>query len=134
MAHEGEGVVIPVVREDKRFVPGELFTGFEVHAMAVAPIYAHGRVIGILQAINPISGVFDPDALLVLTGIGNLAGSTIQHAQLFERLQAAHKRYRELFDDSVDPILVTGGTGKSTRPIARRRSSRNIPPGSCRVC
>ena len=108
VTHEGEGVIIPVVREDKRFAPGELFTGFEVHALAVAPIYALGRVIGILQAINPISGAFDTDALMVLTGIGNLAGSTIQHAQLFEQLQAAHKRYRELFDDSVDPILITG--------------------------
>ena len=112
VVHEGEGVVIPAVSDDKRFVPGEQFDGLEVHAMAVAPIYAHGRVIGILQAINPISRVFDPDALLVLTGIGNLAGSTIQHAQLFERLQAAHKRYRELFDDSVDPILITGWDGK----------------------
>ncbi|MGZ6346096.1 MAG: GAF domain-containing sensor histidine kinase [Anaerolineales bacterium] len=112
VAHEGEGVIIPVVREDKRFAPGELFTGFEVNAMAVAPIFALGRVIGVLQAINPISGSFDTDALLVLTGIGNLAGSTIQHAQLFEQLQAAHKRYRELFDDSVDPILITAVDGK----------------------
>jgi len=111
VAHEGEGVVIPAVSDDKRFVRGEHFTNLDVRAMAVAPIYAQGRVIGILQAINPISGVFDPDALLVLTGIGNLAGSTIQHAQLFERLQAAHKRYRELFDDSVDPILITGCDG-----------------------
>jgi len=108
VAHEGEGVVVPSVRADKRIVPGEMFTGFEAYAMVVAPIYAQTRVIGILQAINPTSGVFDPDALLVLTGIGNLAGSTIQHAQLFGRLQAAHKRYRELFDDSVDPIFVTG--------------------------
>ncbi|HEX7621842.1 MAG TPA: GAF domain-containing protein [Anaerolineales bacterium] len=112
VVHEGEGVVIPAVSDDKRFVPGELFTGFEVRAMVVAPIFAQGRVIGILQAINPISGVFDSDSLLVLTGIGNLAGSTIQHAQLFEQLQAAHKRYRELFDDSVDSILVTGLDGK----------------------
>jgi PAS domain S-box-containing protein len=112
VAHQGDGVVIPAVRDDKRFVTGEQFANFEAKAMAVAPIYAQGRVIGILQAINPISGVFDPDALLVLTGIGNLAGSTIQHAQLFEKLQAAHKRYRELFDDSVDPILITSWAGK----------------------
>jgi two-component system, NtrC family, sensor histidine kinase KinB len=113
VVHEGEGVVIPNVQEDKRFRPGvEQFAGFEARAMAVAPIYAQGRVIGILQAINPRSDAFDPDALLVLAGIGNLAGSTIQHAQLFERLQLAHKRYRELFDDSVDPIFVTNWDGK----------------------
>ncbi|MGD0752119.1 MAG: GAF domain-containing protein [Anaerolineales bacterium] len=113
VVHQGEGVVIPVVQEDKRFLPGvEQFEGFETRAMAVAPIYAQERVIGVLQAINPRSGAFDPDALLVLAGIGNLAGTTIQHAQLFERLEAAHKRYRELFDDSVDPIFVTGWDGK----------------------
>ena len=113
VAHEGQGVVIPVVREDKRFRPDvEQFTGLEAHALACAPIYAQGRVIGILEAINPVSGAFNPDALLVLTGIGNLAGSTIQHAQLFERLQAAHKRYRELFDDSIDPIYITDWDGK----------------------
>ncbi len=113
VVHEGEGVVIPVVQEDNRFLPSvEQFEGFETRAMAVAPIYAQERVIGVLQAINPHSGTFDPDALLVLAGIGNLAGTTIQHAQLFERLQAAHKRYRELFDDSVDPIFVTGWDGK----------------------
>ena len=113
VVHEGEGVVIPSVQEDKRFRPNvEQFEGIETHAMAVAPIYAQERVIGVLQAINPYSGAFDPDALLVLAGIGNMAGTTIQHAQLFERLQAAHKRYRELFDDSVDPIFVTGWNGK----------------------
>ena len=113
VVHEGEGVVIPAVQEDKRFLPGvEQFQGIEARAMAVAPIYAQGRVIGVLQAINPRSGGFDPDALLVLAGIGNLAGTTIQHAQLFERLEAAHKRYRELFDDSVDPIFVTGWDGR----------------------
>lgn len=112
VVHQGEGVVIPAVNEDKRFVDSEKFAGIDAHAISMAPIYAQGRVIGVLQAINPRSGTFDPDALLVLAGIGNLAGSTIQHAQLFERLQAAHKRYRELFDDSVDPILVTGWDGK----------------------
>ena len=113
VVHEGEGVVVPAVQEDKRFMPGvEQFEGFETRAMAIAPIYAQERVIGVLQAINPRSGAFDPDALLVLAGIGNLAGTTIQHAQLFERLQAAHKRYRELFDDSVDPIFITGWDGK----------------------
>ena len=85
----------------------EHFEGLVRACHGSCPDPCPGRVIGILEAINPISGVFDPDALLVLTGIGNLAGSTIQHAQLFERLQTAHKRYRELFDDSVDPILIT---------------------------
>jgi PAS domain S-box-containing protein len=113
VVREGQGVIIPAVREDKRFLPDvEQIEGLEVRALACAPIYAQGRAIGVLQAINLTADGFDPDAVLVLAGIGNLAGSAIQHAQLFERLQAAHKHYRELFDDSIDPILVTGWDGK----------------------
>ncbi len=113
VAREGKGIIVPVAQEDKRFLPEkEQAAGLDIYALACAPMHAQGHVIGVLQAINPSSGSFDPDALLVLAGIGNLAGTAIQHAQLFERLQAAHKRYRELFDDSVDPILITGWDGK----------------------
>lgn len=113
VAREGQGVIIPVVKEDQRFLASvDQFSSLDIRALTCAPIYAQTRVIGVLEAINPISGTFDPDALLVLAGIGDLAGSTIQHAQLFEKLQAAHKRYRELFDDSIDPILVADWQGK----------------------
>jgi PAS domain S-box-containing protein len=109
----GEPIVIPDVHEESRFqAEMEQFAGLEVKALACAPIHAQGRVIGVLQAFNPISGMFDADAQVVLAGIGDLAGSSIQNAQLFERLQAAHKRYRELFDDSIDPILLTDWRGK----------------------
>jgi len=113
VARQGQGVVISKVQEDTRFLPDvEQFPKLEISALAAAPIYAQGGVIGVLEAINPVSGTFDPDALLVLTGISSLAGSTILHAQLFERLQAAHQRYRELFEDSIDPIIITNWDGK----------------------
>ncbi|MEA2008710.1 MAG: ATP-binding protein, partial [Chloroflexota bacterium] len=56
---------------------------------------------------NPQSGSFSFDALLVLTGIGSLAGSSIQNAQLFKDVQLAHNRYHDLFENSIDPIIIT---------------------------
>lgn len=113
VVREKQGVVIPAVHEDQRFLPEvDQLANLDIRALACAPIHVQDRVLGVLEAINPISGTFDPDSLLVLAGIGNLAGSTIQHAQLFERLQAAHKRYRELFDDSIDPLILTDWNGK----------------------
>ncbi|MBP6177081.1 MAG: GAF domain-containing protein [Anaerolineales bacterium] len=109
---DGSGLVVPVVSQDPRYGDEDKFSGIEMRAVAIAPIQSQGRVIGILQAINPISGAFDPDALLVMSGLGSLAGTTIQNAQFFERLQKAHKRYRELFEDSVDPILITDWDGR----------------------
>lgn len=112
VAREGVGAVVPDVNEDPRFYKGvDKKTGFITRAIACAPIRSAGQVIGVLQALNPIEGVFDPDALLVLTGIGSLAGTAIRHAELFEDLEAAHQRFRELFDDSIDPILITDWEG-----------------------
>src|SRR5687767_4891431 len=111
-ALDGHGVVVPDVSQDKHYGEADQFGGIEMRAVVVAPIQSQGRVIGIIEAINPIAGSFDPDALLVMTGIGGLAGSTIQNAQLFERLQAAHRRYRELFEDSIEPMLITDWEGR----------------------
>jgi len=111
-AQEGHGVVVPDVSLDKHYGEADRFGGVEMQAVVIAPIQSQGRLIGIIEAINPIAQSFDPDALLVMTGIGGLAGSTIQNAQLFERLQAAHRRYRELFEDSIEPMLITDWEGR----------------------
>jgi NtrC-family two-component system sensor histidine kinase KinB len=108
----GRGLVVPAISQDPRYSEADKFGGDEMRAVVIAPIQSQGKVIGVLMAINPVSGAFDPDALLVMTGLGSLAGTTIQNAQFLERLQKAHKRYRELFEDSVDPILITDWDGK----------------------
>ena len=108
----GRGVVVPAVKHDPTLVEEDRLNGVEIRALAIAPIQLHGKVIGVLEAVNPISGAFDPDALVVMTGLGNLAGTTIDNSKLFEQLQNAHKHYRELFEDSIDPILITDWEGK----------------------
>ncbi len=111
-AREGRGVVVSNVSQDKNYSDADKFGGVETRSIVVAPIQSPMGVIGIIEAINPIANSFDPDALLVMTGMGGLAGTTIQNAQLFEKLQAAHQRYRELFEDSIDPMLITDWAGR----------------------
>jgi len=111
VTRDGRGMVVPDVHKEKNFSEADRPGGIEMRALLVAPIQSQGQVMGVLEAINPISRVFDADALLVMTGIGGLAGATIQNAQLFERLQAAHKRYRDLFEESIDPIVITDWEG-----------------------
>jgi PAS domain S-box-containing protein len=110
---EGRGVVIPMVDKDKRVTTTDLLLpGARTQAIAAVPIQAREQTIGILQVVNPKARTFDPDALLVLAGIGSLAGTSIQNAQLYERLQVAHQNYRDLFEDSIDPILITTFQGR----------------------
>ncbi|HJS19395.1 MAG TPA: GAF domain-containing protein, partial [Anaerolineales bacterium] len=111
VARDGRGVVVSNTDEDKNYSDTDQFGGVEIRSFIVAPIQSPMGVVGIIEAINPMANSFDPDALLVMTGIGGLAGTTIQNAQLFEKLQAAHQRYRELFEDSIDPMLITDWDG-----------------------
>lgn len=111
VTREGHGVVVPDVSKEKNFGEADRLEGVEMRAVVIAPIQSQGRVLGVIEAINPISKSFDPDALLVMTGIGGLAGTTIHNAELFERLQAAHQRYRDLFEESIDPIVITDWEG-----------------------
>lgn len=111
VAASGQGVVVPNASANTLRAEVEKFGGIEIRAVAVAPIKSQGKVIGALEAINPIAGTFDPDALLVMSGLGSLAGTAIQNAQFMDRLQKAHERYRELFEDSIDPIIISDWEG-----------------------
>ena len=119
----GRGVVVSAVGLDANYTNDDRFGGITTRAVALAPIQSQSNSIGVLEAINPVSGAFDPDAQLVLTGLGGLAGTAIQNAQLFERLEATHKRYRELFDDSIDPIILTNWDGNV---VEMNRMARNF--------
>ena len=108
-----EGTIIQDVTIDSRFdLQADQVRGVISKAVLCAPIHYRGQVIGTLEAINPKERDFDHDSLLILSGIANLAGTAIRHAQLFEQLQAAHQRYQDLFEDSIDPILITNWGGE----------------------
>jgi PAS domain S-box-containing protein len=113
VAQQGFGTVVPAASEDGRYFQDfDRRLGFITRAIACAPIRSQDEVIGVLEALNPLGDDFDSDALPVLTRIGSLAGTAIRHAQLLERLDAAHQRYRELFEDSIEPILITDWEGR----------------------
>ena len=113
VAKNGQGALIPDPGRDPRFDPGlDRIAGLATRAILCVPIKSQGETLGVIEALNPQSGSFEPDALLLLTGIGSLAGTAIRHAQLYENLEAAHQRYRQLFESSIDPILITNWQGQ----------------------
>ena len=81
--------------------------GLEVHSLVCAPVQSQERLIGIIEAVNLPGEAQNAESLLVLTGLGSQAGIAIQNAQFYERLELAHQRYRDLFEDSIDPIFIT---------------------------
>ncbi|HEX9680550.1 MAG TPA: GAF domain-containing protein [Anaerolineales bacterium] len=123
VARTGEAVAIKDAAADPRFGrPGEPLHAAEALEIAGAPIQVQDRTIGVLQAINPDRGEFPPDQIDLLRGIAGLAGTAIAHAQLFAETQAARQLYAGLFEDSIDPILITDLSGMITDANDRAQS------------
>lgn len=122
-ARMGEAVVVEDAASDPRLdarLDREL--GFETRQIACAPIQVQDRILGVLEVINPDRDEFPPDQVDLLRGIAGLAGTAIGHAQLFAETQAARQLYAGLFEDSIDPILITDLGGAITDANDRAES------------
>ncbi len=122
VAEHNEPIIVPDVRVDPRFFGGvDARTGFTTRALACVPVRLHNRPIGVIQVLNPASGRFDDDTLNLLDSLASLAGTAIIQAQRIDELRAAENRFSGLFEDSLDPILITNLEGVVTD--ANRRAS-----------
>ncbi|KPL84354.1 hypothetical protein SE15_04335 [Thermanaerothrix daxensis] len=71
------------------------------------PLLAQDQLVGVLTLVHARPGFFTPEHLRLLQTIADLAGLAVRNAQLYHSMQRAQQRYRDLFDDSIDPILIT---------------------------
>ena len=75
------------------------------------PVNARDTVVGVITLVHPSPRFFNKEDLALLSAIADQAGIAIYNARLHGDLQAAHRRYQELFNDSIDPIFITGWDG-----------------------
>ena len=87
-------------------------TNTQTRSIICAPLEVKGEVVGTIQAINPLEGDFAEDDLKLLVNLANLASTAIANAQQFELIRLAEERYLSLFEDSIDPIILTDMQGK----------------------
>jgi PAS domain S-box-containing protein len=76
------------------------------------PIQVRDEHVGVLTLVHATPDFFGPEHLALLQSIADQAGIAVHNARLYESLQATNRRYHELFEDSIDPIIVTSLEGK----------------------
>ncbi|MCB8989633.1 MAG: GAF domain-containing protein, partial [Ardenticatenaceae bacterium] len=112
MEHNKALLVADAANDERFSVQADQRTGHPTRAMICAPIHSKGNVLGTVQAINPTKKTFTRQDLDLLVNLANIASSAIANAQQFARTQAAEARYTGLFQDSIDPILLTDLNGR----------------------
>lgn len=115
-----EPVLVNDPQKDARFTTiGDRRSGLRTDAIICAPLEANERVLGTIQAINPPNGMFLHDDLRVLSRLASLASSAIDKSDQYHKTQAAEARYTNLFEDSIDAIIITDLEG-TIREVNRR--------------
>jgi GAF domain-containing protein len=88
----GQPVVTGDVGSDSRIAVPE-FRDEAVQAMALTPMHARGRVLGVLGVMSYTAHDFSPDEITFLSAIADQIGVTLDNARLFEE---ARRRVEEL--------------------------------------
>jgi PAS domain S-box-containing protein len=100
---------------DPRFRRGlDQQTGLLTLASAAVPVRVQDQVIGVIEVMNPPGGNFDPDTMNLLESLASLSATAILHAQQVEELKSAESRFSSLFEDNIDPIIITNLDGLIT--------------------
>lgn len=119
------GVIVPDIWLDKRFQPDidmDVVGDQPSRAFICAPIRSEGHIVGVIAASASPSVSFNPTHLKILEGIGAMTGAAIRQVHFYQESQVAQKRYLELFEHNVDPILLSDHFGKITN-VNRRACS-----------
>lgn len=72
---------------------------------------ARDQLVGVLTIVHPKPNFFNQEKFELLQTISDLAGISIYNAVLYDSLTESNQRYQELFDDSIDPIIITDWNG-----------------------
>jgi PAS domain S-box-containing protein len=104
-----KSVLVSNTSQDPRWLVRTSETGqtSEPKSALCVPLMAQEQLVGVLTIVHPGENFFTPADLALQQAIADLSGLAIRNAQLYEYSEAIHNRYHELFEDNIDPILIT---------------------------
>ncbi len=77
-----------------------------------APLVVRERAVGLLSVDSHRAESFDDKAEEVVTAYAAQVATAVANAQLYAQTQAARQLYAGLFEDSIDPILISDLSGR----------------------
>jgi two-component system NtrC family sensor kinase len=115
VAQYNQSLQVDDVLADPRFHRGfDQDSGYKTHNLLAVPLRARGQIIGVLEAVNKLSGPFAPGDLELLESLALTAAAAIENARLFkeatERLQQLQQTQAQL--EAAARMATAGGLAR----------------------
>lgn len=117
----GQGLSGTVITNDQVIITGDLsddprlavpeFAQEHVQAMAMVPMHARGRVVGILSVMNYAPYEFAEEEITVLRAISDQVGVALDNARLYEHTMEQSSRLSAVLHSTSDAIIATDSRG-----------------------
>ena len=82
-----------------------------IRSVCVLPLFAEGELVGSFNLSSKSAGFFDGDKVDFAVEVANQIAIAIEHSRLMERMRDSEERFRLLFDNSMDGVLLTSLDG-----------------------
>jgi adenylate cyclase len=110
VAARGEAVIVNDTEKSMQFFPViDEVSGFRTRSALCVPMISQGRVIGVIEVLNKVSGHFDANDRDLLQAIAASVSIALENARLYKKTVAAaeHERdVRRLFQTFVPKEVV----------------------------
>ncbi len=101
VAQTGEPMLLEDVSRDPRPARPDLLSAEGVKGFVSIPLKTKDKVTGVMNIFSHVAGRFGADDVSLLNSIGDYLGTTIEQAQLYERLARASERYKVLLQHAL---------------------------------
>lgn len=118
----GKGMSGQVINEDRLMLDNDLdgteelyvpsFRDEKFRSIAMAPMHARGKIIGILSLMSYKPDRFDEDVMTVLRSIADTVGVALGNARLYETTLENEKRLDAIVQSTADGMIATDRNGR----------------------
>lgn len=116
VAEHKEPVTINNAYSDKRFFSDvDRSSGFRTKSMICIPLTVDERTIGVLQAINRLTGEFTGHDLQLMQSLGGPLAAAIENTNLHAELLAESRRIETLFEQIAEGLVTINRDGIISR-------------------
>lgn len=109
VVQSGETLNIIDAYKDSRFNPEvDTRTGYRTKTILCMPIMNNNKeIIGAIQVLNKIGGVFTANDEDLLIAIGGSASIALENAQLFDKMLQMYHEQKLMFDSFIDTLAMS---------------------------